>query len=321
MDKDVWYSRLWRKCVVWLKRIKMSEKPRVSLWDFLVILVRKVLEPSVHQQASSIAFSFTLSLFPAILFLFSLIPYIAHYAHFPNLSAQILEVLHGTIPAGIYEFVKPTIIDIIEKPRGDILSLVFVLAVYAASSGVVELMYTFNSNFQYSEKRSFLHRRAVAIGLSFLFAFLLLVAVGVMLVGELVLHLLVQNKTLDQDFLYYLLVFLRYFVSFLLFYLGIAYIYYVAPAVHKTWHFWSYGSMVAAVSAIVVTLFFSYYLSHFATYNKLYGSIGTIIALMLWFYILAWILLIGFALDSSFYEARIGNEKETKNRYDLLDDI
>lgn len=321
MNKDWWFMRFWRRFVIILKRIKMSEKPRVSLWDFSVILLRKVLEPNLHQQASSIAFSFTLSLFPAILFLFSLIPYIAYYAQIPNLSSQILELLHGTIPQGIYEFVKPTIIDIIEKPRGDVLSLVFVLAVYAASSGVVELMYTFNSNFQYSEKRSFIHRRMVAIGLSFMFAFLLVVAVGVMLVGELVLHILVKNKTLDVDFLYYLLVFLRYFVSFLLFYLGIAYIYYVAPAVHKKWRFWSYGSMVAAISAILTTLLFSYYLSHFATYNKLYGSIGTIIALMLWFYILAWILLIGFALDSSFYEAKIDNEMEIKKRFDMLNGL
>ena len=65
----------------------------------------------------------------------------------------------------------------------------------------------------------------------------------------------------------------------------------------------------------------SYYLGHFATYNKLYGSIGTIIALMLWFYILAWILLIGFALDASFYEAKIDNATEYKKRLDLLDDL
>jgi len=318
---DVWWMRLWRRFVVMLKLVKISDKPHVSLWDFTVILFRKVTEPNVHQQASSIAFSFTLSLFPSILFLFSLIPYIAYFASIPNLSAQILELLNGTIPQGIYEFVKPTIIDIIDHPRADLLSFVFVLAVYAASGGVVELMYTFNTNYQYSEKRSFIYRRAVAIGIAFMFAMLLVVAVGVMLVGELVLHILIETKTLNDYFLYYLLVFLRYFVSFLCFYLGIAYIYYVAPSVHKTWRMFSYGSMLAALASILTTVGFSYYLGHFATYNKLYGSIGTIIALMLWFYILAWILLIGFALDASFYEAKIDNATEYKKRLDLLDDL
>jgi membrane protein len=320
-DKDIWWMRLWRKSVVLLKRIKLSNDPRVSLWDFLVILIRKLMEPNAHQQASSIAFSFTLSLFPAILFLFSLVPYVTYFANIPNLSAQVLEMLHEALPEGIYAFVKPTIIDIIENPRGDVLSLVFVLAVYASSSGVVELMFTFNSNFQYSEKRSFIYRRLVAIGLAFMFAFLLVTAIGVMVVGELVLHILVQTKNLDTNFLYYLLAFSRYFVSFLLFYFGIAYIYYVAPAVHNKWRLFSYGSMFAALSAIITTRAFSYYLSHFATYNKLYGSIGTIIALMFWFYILAWILLIGFALDSSFYEAKIDNEIEYRRRMQMLEDL
>ncbi len=313
--------RFWRKFVILLKRVKLSEKPYVSLWDFAVILFRKVTEPNVHQQASAIAFSFTLSLFPAILFLFSIIPYVAYYAQIPNLSSQILELLHGTIPEGIYEFVKPTIIDIIDKPRAGMVSVVFVLAVYAASSGVVELMYTFNTNFQYSEKRSFLHRRMVAIGLSFMFALLLVIAVGIILVGELIMHILLKNKTLNPDFMYYSLVFFRYFLSFLLFYFGIAYIYYVAPAFHKKWKLLSYGSMLASLAAISITSGFSYYLGHFATYNQLYGSIGTIIALMLWFYILAWILLIGFALDASFYEARIDNEIERKKRIDMLNEL
>ncbi len=321
MNIELWGKRLWRSLVVSLKEIELSESPRVSLWDFVVILFRKILEPNVHQQASSIAFSFTLSLFPAILFLFSIIPYIAYYAHIPNLSAQILELLNGSIPHGIYDFVKPTIIDIIDHPRAGLLSLVFVLAVYASSSGVVELMYTFNSNFQYSEKRSFIYRRLVAIGLSFMLALLLVVAVVVILVGELVLHILLQSKTLDTNFLYYSIVFLRYFISFLLFYFGIAYIYYVAPAVHKRWKLLSYGAMLAALATILTTVGFSYYLGHFATYNKLYGSIGTIIALMLWFYILAWILLIGFALDASFYEARIDNEIEYKKRLEMLNDL
>jgi membrane protein len=161
----------------------------------------------------------------------------------------------------------------------------------------------------------------VAIGLAFMFAFLLLIAFGVMLIGELALHLLVENKILNVNFIYYLLAFSRYFISFLFFYFGIAYIYYVAPSVHNKWRLFSYGSMFAAFASILTTRGFSYYLSHFATYNKLYGSIGTIIALMFWFYILAWILLIGFALDSSFYEARIDNELEYKNRFKMLDDL
>jgi membrane protein len=318
--KKIVESPPYQKLYQWLSKVKIARK-QVSLLRVVEILYKKVTEINIHQQASAIAFSFTLSLFPAILFLFSLIPYFAYYFNIPDLNSQILSELEKAIPPNIFEFIAPTISDIIEHPRGDVLSFVFILALYAASSGVVELMYTLNTNFHYSEKRSFIHRRMIAIVLSSLFAFLLVFVVLVMLVGQLVLHLLLQEGLLDANFLYYLLIILRYVITFLVFYLSIAYIYYVGPASHKEWHFISLGAGIASFFAIISTNAFSYYLSHFATYNKLYGSIGTIIALMLWFYVLAWILLLGFALDASIHEGRIEARKLKEQKYDLLKDV
>jgi membrane protein len=313
-------SRQYRQWRVWWRKIKIMRRqvPLFRVWE---VLYQKLTETNIHQQASAIAFSFTLSLFPAILFLFSLIPYIAYYLQIPDLTTQILGLLREAIPVGIYEFVAPTIQDIIEHPRGDLLSVVFILALYASTSAVVELMYTFNQNYQYSEKRSFILRRLIAFWLAFVFAFLLVFVVVVMLAGQLALHLLLEYKILDPDLTYYSLVALRYVITFLVFYVAIAYIYYAGPASHKDWHFWSYGAGVASLFAILSTNAFSYYLSHFATYNKLYGSIGTLIALMVWFYLLAWILLLGFTLDSSMLEAKIDYKRENEDKYNLLSEL
>jgi membrane protein len=315
-----WYNKYFKQIVAFLRKVRLF-KSQVPLWDVVVILYQKMTDPSLHHQASAIAYSFTLSLFPALLFLFSLIPFVASQFNIPDLSSQILVLLKEGIPLGIYEFVAPTVRDIIDNPRTDVLSFGFLFALYAATSGVAEMMHTFNMNYKFSEKRGFFRKRLIAAGLAFLFAFLLIIAVLVLLVGELVIHFLQNYSFLNDLFLYYSLVFVRYLVTFLAFYLGISYIYYIAPAVKSGWRLFSWGSLFASIGAIASTQGFSYYLSHFATYNKLYGSIGTIIALMVWLYVLAWILLIGFTLNAGISEARIEHEADEKLKYKLLEDM
>ena len=312
-------TQIFKNAILRLRKARIK-RSRVPLLKVAHVLYGKFTEINVHQQASAIAFSFLLSLFPAILFFLSLIPFIADLLHMPDLLNQVLDLLKdGGIPEGIYEFVEPTITDIIQNKSAGLLSFGFLFALYAATTGVVELMNTFNVNYAFAEKRSFLKKRLIAIGLAFLFAFLLIFAVVVLVVGQLVLHAI--SNIIDEHIQFYVFILMRYGVSFLVFYIGISYVYYIAPAKHNKWHFFSYGSTVASILVIVNTYAFSFYLSNFATYNKLYGSIGTLIALMTWLYLLAWVLLLGFTLDASIGEARIAHEADMKQRYSMLEDI
>ncbi len=288
-------------------------KERISLTTILNILYQKVIAPNLHQQASAIAFAFTLSLFPALLFLFSLIPFIAIYVGVPNLSQQVLDILKEGIPQGIFEFIAPTIVDVLDNPRSDLVSLTFIFSLYASTGGVVDLMNTCDQILKSEKKRTFIHQRFVAFGVAGIFAVLLIFGVLVMLGGQLALHILVTNHLISDAWIVYLIIILKFFVSFLVFYVGISYVYYLAP-VEKRWHFFSLGSMLASIGALLSTQGFSYYLSHFATYNKLYGSIGTIIALMVWLYILGWVLLLGFMVNAGISEAEAIEELETENK-------
>jgi len=310
----------YRKTIQKLRRIKIHSNS-VPLLKVIQVLYVKLSETNVHQQASSIAFSFTLSLFPAILFLFSLIPFVASSFSMPELSEQILSLVQQWVPLDIYAFIAPTIEDIVENPRSGLVSFGFLFALYAATSGVVDLMHTFNTNYQFSEKRGFIKKRFIAVGLVFLFAFLLVFAVAVIPVAELVFHILQKYSLLNEDMLYLLFGALRYTIAFFVFYMCISLIYYVAPAVSKQWQFFSLGSTLASVLIILSTKAFAFYLSHFATYNKLYGSIGTLIALMLWLYLLAWVLLLGFTLNASIKEAKVAHQKEIDRRMHLLDNL
>jgi membrane protein len=128
-------------------------------------------------------------------------------------------------------------------------------------------------------------------------------SVIVLVVGTIVIDFLFKKGVLNADFNYYLLEIFRYGGIFLLFYLVICSIYYFAPAVHKKLKFFNFGALIASVLGILATNLFSYYLSNFDSYNKLYGSIGTLIALMVWIYLIALILILGFEINISVRDA------------------
>lgn len=299
LDRYLYPSKLYRGVKGRLERTYIRDE-RINLYRILTILAQKLKRDDIDQRANAVAFNLTLAVFPAIIFLFTLIPYIP----IPHLDTLIMEFLSDVLPRGIYRDAAGTIEDIISRPRGNLLSLGFFLALYAATNGMVALMTAFNRTYKTIENRSYLKKRLIAIVLTFGLAFVLFTAIVGLIVGEVVLDWLVEERLLDADFLYYLLLILRYLLVFLVFFGMVSWIYYLAPSIHKRWRFLSLGSIVASVLGILVTQLFSYYVANFASYNKLYGSIGTIIAFMIWIYLVSIVILLGFEINASIDEAK-----------------
>ena len=287
----------------WLSRIYLRDK-KTPLWLVIKKVIIEIDKDDIIPSSNAVAFNFTLSVFPAIIFLFTLIPY------FPieNLDQKVLDLMGQVLPDTIYREFSATINDIVSRPRGGLLSLGFMLAFYAATNGMMSLMAAFNRAYRTTDRRSFIKTRLIATALTSLLVFALVIAVVVVIVGNVVLNWLVRHDIwgfLNDDITYFLISALQYGVTFALFFVAISMIYYGAPAIHKRWRFFSAGSVIAAVLSILVTHFFSYYISNFASYNRLYGSIGTLIALMLWFFLLSFIILLGFEINACIDEAKV----------------
>ncbi len=273
---------------------KKVAKSSLSLVDFLILFFKQVQVDNINSKANAMAFNFMMAIFPGIIFLFTLIPYFP----IPDLQDQLIDFLSDAIPASIYEMLRETIEDIISKPRGGLLSFGFLFALYAAMNGTLSMMNSFDECHKSAKKkRGFFHARFIALGLTLINALVLIVSVSILLVGEQALDYLYRFHQISQ-FNYYLLLMVRYITAIFSFFLLTAFIYYFAPSVHTRWSFFSFGAFVATALNILVTVAFSIYLSNFATYNKLYGSIGTIIALMLWLYLTSIVLLIGFEMNA-----------------------
>ncbi|QHV93760.1 YihY/virulence factor BrkB family protein [Spirosoma endbachense] len=282
---------------VWLRDHKPFNSKR-SWYDFLKKMGDKITENDTSERAASVSYSLILSVFPTVIFLFTLIPYIP----VPNLEEQIMGFLKEVLPGDTFSSVETTIRDIISRPRGGVLSFGFLLALYSATSGVVALMNAFNSSNETQDRRGFFQVRAVAIGLTFILAVALILAIIVLIVGGVVSDYLLHFGILNNLIFINLLALGRYLLVFAVFVAAVSVIYHFGPDVRMKWAFVTPGSVTASVLIVLTTLGFSYYVSNFSSYNKVYGSIGTLIALMIWINLISLLLIIGFEMNVALYD-------------------
>lgn len=267
---------------------------KISLSGLLKHLIVQIQKDDVVSKANDMAFNFLLSVFPAIIFLFTLIPYIP----IPDMTKQVMHFMSQVMPYALFKTVESTVYDIIATPRGGLLSFGFILTLYSAMNGMNTMMESFNKCYHTPERRGFLKKRLFAFILTIVLTFVLILSVIVILVGQYVLDYVVHTGLLHDSITLFLINATRYITVILTLYISIALIYKLGPSAGRRWKFFSYGTGTATILIVGASTGFSYYLSNFATYNKLYGSIGTLIALMLWLMIISFVILLGFELNA-----------------------
>jgi membrane protein len=294
--------------IAWMKRIRFKRFDNVSLYVIVKTLLKNLQQDEILDRANGVAFNFILAIFPAVIFLFTLIPYVSSYLPYVT-TESIMEFLGEQLPPSMYEVIGSTVLDIISIQRGGLLSFGFVLSVYLSTNGMVALMRAFNACYKTNENRGWFKTRLIATALTFNLAVALLVAIALLIIGELALNYVAANlgdfEWLDTDgFTVHMVFAVRFLVIFIVFYLVISSMYYFGPAIHYNWRFFSVGSSVATFLSLAVSYGFSYYITNFGTYNKIYGSIGVLIALMIWIQLITIVLLAGYELNASIHDSR-----------------
>ena len=288
-----------KRLIIWLQRTTLF-RGTASLYDILANLVQSHRKYDIDQRASAVAYNLTLASFPAVIFLFTLIPYIP----IADLDKQIMAMLKDVMPRGIYEDADQTIMDILSRPRKGVLSFGFIFAMIASTNGMMSLMHSFDMVFEDEETRGFLKTRGIAIGLTLMLILVLCLSVVLLIVGDAAMHILSEWHIIRDNWIIVLLNITRYLISFGSLMLVISLVYRFAPTRGTRYPFINAGSIVASILILVATYGFSFYLSRFSSYNKLYGSIGTMIALMIWYYLLALLIILGFEINASIERAR-----------------
>jgi len=286
----------------------------ISLWQMFQIYISGIFKGNIGRKAASISWSFTLSLFPFLLFLLSVIPYMPHY---DKLQFYIFEVLmHNIFPSNIEGDVRGYIEDSIIPNMKGISNLTILIALVFATNGTFSLINGFNENSEekLTDVKEFILSFFITIGfVSIIFLSLF----GVYYV-EVVLKLFTPSY--DVSWLERNLSKIIGFVSFPIFYFILLAMFYWLGTV-KIIRFRQAvpGAILTTVLFVVTTYFFALYVKNIARYNVLYGSIGSMILLMVWVNVNVYLLLFGNELNMALRKLRIEKllsdeiKRETKN--------
>jgi len=275
----------------------------MPLYDVALFFWRGIVDGAISTRASAIAFNFILAIFPAIIFVFTLLPYIP----IPHFQQQLLILLQSILPHNAYLAIEGTIENIITQPRGGLLSFGFFAAFLFSTNGIVSVITAFNGTIHAIETRSWINQRFVALVLAVILTSLTTFSVALITLSQTLIKFLVKSGYLQSNLTYYLLLGGKWIIICLLFFFTYAFLFYLAPARKTKFRFISAGGTLATILTIVTTVGFSYYINNFGQYNTLYGSIGTLVVVMLSFYFNSLILLIGFELNVSIWRARRNN--------------
>lgn len=268
----------------------------IPLVKIISFFIQEINRENITIRAGFVAFNFLLAIFPLIIFLFTLIPYIP----LDNVTSTMFTYLREVLPVQTYKFVRSTIIDIVTRQRTGLLSLGFLLTIYFASNGMNAIIMAFNKRYDSTfHRRNFFQMRWVALKLTVVLVLFIIISTVAIIFGNLIINEVLDFFHSKNSFNFWVLTITKWFFIVLFYLFSTSAIYFYGPAMRKRFRFISAGSTIASILSIITSLGFAYYVNNFGQYNKLYGSLGTIIVFMIWSYLNALILIIGFELNAA----------------------
>lgn len=256
--------------------------------QFFRDLWQEIQKDNLFNGSAALAYYFFFSLFPAMIFLLSLLPYLP----IPNLHASIMGLLSQFMPGEAYQMFSGTINEITNNPQGGLLSIGALLTLWAASTGFYAIMQHLNFTYDVNESRPYWKARGTAVLLTLASGTLIIGALGLVLLGEVIHNWLVSTVGLQGPLLSVFAVAQWIIIASALF-LGFALNYHFGPDVKQEFRFITLGSIMGVLLLVAASLGFKFYVSNFGSYNATYGSIGAVIVLMLWLNILGLVILFG----------------------------
>lgn len=265
----------------------------LSFYDLWEIYSGGIIKGTFSTRASAIAFSFFMALFPFLLFMLNLIPYINFIDDF---QLQFLIFMDSLLPPNTSEFFNDIFLDIANTPRGGLLSLAFIISIFLMTNGVNAIFTGFEFSYHTNTNRSIIRQYLVAVGVSLIMAMLLLLTV---ILAVYLTYAINDFNNLGVGFSDFSAAFIKYLVFVLLIYTAVATLYYFGTKEARQARFFSIGAFFTTFLILIFTYLFGLYIENFSTYNELYGSIGALLILMVYIWLNSNILLLGFELNAS----------------------
>jgi len=290
-----------------LELIKLPGANSFSFYDLVEMYLVGLVRGAFTARAGSVSFSFFMALFPFLLFVLNLLPFIP----IQNFDVVLLEFIEALLPQETHAFFTTIFQDIQSKPRGGLLSSVFILSIFLTANGVSSIFASFEESYHVDLTRNFFKQYFIAVGVSVLLAFLLLVAVAVFIFFE--IYFLRSLPDFVSNTINWIRIGQLFFFVILA-YFSISTLYFFGTVEGRISRFFSAGAFMTTLLLISSTYLFGVYVDRFSTYNQLYGSIGALLLFMLYTWINSILLLLGFELNATL------NKLNKKSKVNISDE-
>ena len=267
---------------------------KYELKEILLFFLNGLKKGAISTRASSIAFNFFLAFFPALIFLFTLIPYIPVI----DFQKKIFEIIIDILPPMTNDSVLFLINDVLSNPRAELLSIGFLLTIFFSTNGAYSLLEAFDASYHVNNEIGFFKKRLIALEITIIITLLVILSILFIILGEKIISFLISENLVNISSIK-MFMFSKWLILFVSLYSGITIIFFLANKKVK-FRFINIGSVFSSLFIIITSILFSIYINNFDTYNKLYGSIGTLMIILLWMYFNSFILILGFELNTTF---------------------
>ncbi|MCK4855484.1 MAG: YihY/virulence factor BrkB family protein, partial [Bacteroidales bacterium] len=282
------------------KQISLPGFESIPIYDVVVFFIRGIQRGALTTRASSIAFHFALASLPLIIYLFTLIPHIP----INNFQEGFMSMVESMLPSNVFQLLESTLRDMFIKRRA-LQLLGILIALYFATNAINVLIVAFNNTYHAIETRSWMERRAIAAFLVIIMFVLMVTAISLIIFSRSAINLLENKEIIQKGLTLYIFRIGKWIVIIALIYSALSFLYWLGPSRKMKWKFYSAGSSLASVLVILTSLIFSFIINNFGQFNKFYGSIGTLMVILLWLYLNSIALLIGFELNASIKGAKL----------------
>ena len=304
IDRRFLKYSLFRKIIRFSKQIYFPGLQGLSIYRFFEIYITGILRGAFSYRAGSIAFSFFMAMFPFLLFIFNLLPLVPII----DFQENFLNFVEQSVPPNTFGAIQNIVMDILNNSHGSLISSGFFLSIILMANGVNAILGGFQSSYhisRLSSNRSFFRQYLISVILSLIICFILINAVIAIVVSEYFVSMFSSNIPIDELYIikgtrYLILFFLVLTVNSLLLKYGTKHTKYLP--------FFNAGSVFSTLLMVLGSYVFGIYVTKFARYNELYGSIGTILVLMIYIWIICIIILLGFEINASINSYKVSKQ-------------
>lgn len=284
---------LLRQIIAFLKKIPLSHNS-FSLYDLIELYIMGIVKGALTHRASAISFSFFLAIFPFLLFILNLIPYVP----IENFQTDFWSFINDLLPVGTNDFFSNIFFDIAKKKRGGLLSSVFFLSIFLMTNGIVAIFGGFEFSYHVEITRTYIRQYLVALMVAIILALLIMFEVIAFIFYEVYLLPYIENfGGLDSNET--LIKWSKLGFTVLITFLCTSILFYFGTQEGKQSRFFSVGAIFTVILFGVTTYLFGIYIENFSQYNQLYGSIGALLIFLLYIWLNSNILLLGFELNAA----------------------